>query len=165
MITLSEAQQTDIPIIQKLADSTWRVAYHEILSTDQMNYMLDRFYSLRSLQEQMQERQQFFIAREEEVPVGFASWSFTEPVKHVAKLQKLYVLPDYQGKNIGKQLLLRVTEEAKKQNAKILLLNVNRYNKARLFYERCGFKVIKEEDVDIGQGYFMNDYQMQLSLE
>ena len=49
-------------------------------------------------------------------------------------------------------------------NATDLELNVNRYNKARQFYETIGFVVVKEEDIDIGSGYFMNDYVMNLSL-
>ncbi len=45
-----------------------------------------------------------------------------------------------------------------------LLLNVNRCNKARNFYEARGFQVIAEEDIDIGNGYLMNDYLMQKDL-
>ena len=46
-----------------------------------------------------------------------------------------------------------------------LLLNVNRQNKAKFFYEKLGFTVIKEEDIDIGNGYFMNDYVMEKRLK
>jgi hypothetical protein len=41
---------------------------------------------------------------------------------------------------------------------------VNRYNKAKGFYEKLGFKVIGKEDIDIGNGYLMNDYVMQLEI-
>jgi ribosomal protein S18 acetylase RimI-like enzyme len=43
-------------------------------------------------------------------------------------------------------------------------VNVNRHNKALHFYEKYGFKIIREEDIDIGEGYFMNDYVMELKL-
>jgi hypothetical protein len=45
-----------------------------------------------------------------------------------------------------------------------MILNVNRYNKARFFYEKFGFKIIDEVDISIGNNYFMNDYVMELNL-
>ena len=32
------------------------------------------------------------------------------------------------------------------------------------FYEKLGFSVVGEEDIDIGQGYFMNDFVMEKKL-
>jgi ribosomal protein S18 acetylase RimI-like enzyme len=49
----------------------------------------------------------------------------------------------------------------KTQGATTLQLNVNRNNPAKIFYEKLGFAVLNEEDIDIGNGYFMNDYVMQ----
>ena len=46
----------------------------------------------------------------------------------------------------------------------MLDLNVNRHNQAQEFYKKLGFKIIREEDVPVGQ-YFMNDYVMRLNLE
>jgi hypothetical protein len=33
-----------------------------------------------------------------------------------------------------------------------------------LFYEKSGFVAVKTEDIDIGSGYFMNDYVMEKRL-
>ncbi len=55
-------------------------------------------------------------------------------------------------------------EKVKALNAQILELDVNRDNKARLFYEKQGFVVYKEKDTDIGNGYMMNDYVMRKPL-
>jgi ribosomal protein S18 acetylase RimI-like enzyme len=41
---------------------------------------------------------------------------------------------------------------------------VNRENKAIGFYNKLGFTIIAEEDIPIGNGFFMNDYVMQISL-
>ena len=74
---------------------------------------------------------------------------------------KLYIDPGQQGKGIGKILLDHVLTDIKPKGAGNLELNVNRHNKARQFYEKIGFVITK---VDIGKGYFMNDYVMNLSL-
>lgn len=54
-----------------------------------------------------------------------------------------------------------VINDISSKDAASLGLNVNRYNKAKGFYERLGFNVIGEENIPIGNGYFMNDYVME----
>ncbi len=164
MITVTDAGPAHIPVIQELAKITWAVAYAPILSPAQMVYMLDLFYSTDSLKEQMNEGHRFIIAIDEEKPVGFASWSVKTGYTSVYRLHKIYIDPNQQGKGVGKILLDFVLTDIKTKDATDLELNVNRFNKARQFYEKIGFVVVNEEDVDIGNGYFMNDYVMNLSL-
>ena len=149
----------DIPVIGYLAQIIWPVAYKNILTKDQLDYMLDYIYSPKSLHKQMTEQKhKFIIAELDEEPVGFASYSkIIDPDTY--KLHKLYVRTDIQGKGLGKALLDEVISRI--QPASALHLNVNRQNKAKDFYEKFGFKVLKEEDVDIGKGYFMVDYVMR----
>lgn len=45
-----------------------------------------------------------------------------------------------------------------------LLLNVNRFNKAVEFYKAIGFNILFEENIEIGNGYLMEDYVMKLEL-
>lgn len=45
-----------------------------------------------------------------------------------------------------------------------MLLNVNRSNTARHFYEKMGMKKVEEGDFYIGNGYYMNDYIMGIDL-
>ena len=79
-------------------------------------------------------------------------------------MNKIYVHPSQQGKNLGKKLLSYIVEEIKIAGANALQLNVNRHNKALHFYEKQGFKIIRQADIDIGSGYFMNDYVMELKV-
>ncbi len=165
MVAVSKVGTETISSIQQLAEITWKVAYSSIISPSQMKYMLDLFYSESSLQKQMQEGQQFIAASENEQTVGFASYSpksTREP--NVYRLHKIYIDPNQQGKGIGKLLIDFIIADIKPNNATNLELNVNRHNKALHFYEKLGFKIIKEEDIDIGEGYFMNDYVMNLTL-
>lgn len=164
MIEIKKGQTTDLAIISKLAHDIWPSAYGEILGKDQIEYMLDMIYSLSSLEHQFDILKHYFIlVQENEIPVGFASFSPHED-HTIYHLNKIYVLPDQQGKNIGKKIISYVTEEIKKAGATSLQLNVNRYNKALHFYEKLGFKIIRNEDIDIGNGYFMNDYVMELEF-
>ena len=164
MIKIRPAQITDLPTIHDLAHEIWPSAYLEILGQAQLDYMLNKIYSLPSLQHQFTILKHYFIlAAENENPVGFASYSPHEDAT-VYHLNKIYVLPDQQGKNMGKQMLNYVISEIKKLGATSLQLNVNRHNKALHFYQKQGFKIIRKEDIDIGSGYFMNDYVLELQF-
>ena len=125
--------------------------------------MIDMMYSPASLQKQMEEDDcTFIIVYNENEPVGFASFNESEPA--IWKLNKIYVLQSQQGKGTGKFMINYIISDIKSKAAKALQLQVNRNNKAKNFYEKLGFEVIKTADFEIGNGYFMNDYVMELSL-
>lgn len=162
MIEIRPAQITDLPTIHRLAYEIWPSAYLEILGEAQLHYMLDKIYSLSSLEHQFTVlNHRFILANENEQPVGFASYSPHDDAS-LYHLNKIYILPNQQGKNIGKQMLDHVVSAVKNSGGSALQLNVNRYNKALHFYEKQGFKIIRKEDIDIGSGYFMNDYVLEL---
>ena len=162
-ITIRKATEDDIDIIRSLANIIWPPTFGEILSAKQISYMLELIYSEKSLKKQITEGHNFLIAEDNNAPAAYADYSL--PKNDVYKLHKIYVLPNQQGKGIGKLLIEFIIKTIKKENASSLLLNVNRYNKAKSMYERLGFTVIGEEDIDIGEGYFMNDYIMMKRLQ
>lgn len=157
-----EADEKDIPLIQELIAKIWPKAYSHILTPAQTEYMMDMMYSNGSLQKQMNDGHYFTIATLDSIPVGFASRE--EKTDGRCRLHKIYVLPDSQGSGIGKKLVAHICALAAKEGCTTLELNVNRHNTAKSFYEKLGFHVVGEEDIDIGGGYFMNDYVMQLEL-
>lgn len=164
MIHFKEAGTADIPLIRKLTYAVWPQTYSHMLSGEQVAYMLEMMYSESALQHQLTIQQhRFIIAFSDGEPVGFASWSPTPDIK-IYRLHKIYVLQNQQGKGTGKKLVEHVIKAVRSAGAATLELNVNRHNKARAFYSRLGFTVAREENIDIGQGYFMNDYVMQKSI-
>lgn len=163
MIIIKPAGVNELQVIHQLAGEIWPYAYGEILSVPQLEYMLEKIYSLSSLQNQVTVlKHQFIIVLQNAIPIGFASFSLHEDEPAVYHLNKIYVLPQQQGKNIGKQILDYIINEIKNSGSESLQLNVNRNNKAIHFYKKQGFTIISEEDIDIGEGYFMNDYVMEL---
>lgn len=161
-LTVQKVGSEALPAIQNLANITWPITYGEILTPQQLDYMMELIYSKPSLLKQMAKGHQFIIAYDEAQPVAFASYSARENNPAVYKLQKIYILPNQQGKGIGKLLINYIT--AAIQPATALQLNVNRHNKALHFYEKIGFTIIAEEDIDIGNGFYMNDYVMEFKL-
>jgi GNAT superfamily N-acetyltransferase len=163
-LSIRPADLEDINTIGFLAQQIWPDTYGAILPAAQLRYMLNLFYSPASLRRQMvEEHHQFVLVEKGEEAIGFASWAAAEE-PGVFKLHKVYFLPGQQGKGLGRSLLQFIFGAIRPEGAKTLRLNVNRYNKARQFYERMGFSVTKEEDVSIGNGYFMNDYVMEIPI-
>ena len=77
---------------------------------------------------------------------------------------RLAVDVNFHGQGLGKLLLQEVETRAKLAQNKFLFLNVNKYNKAKEFYEKLNYKVIKDEVIDIGKGYVMDDYVMEKGI-
>lgn len=162
MLSIRAAQAADIPTIRSLAFTIWPTAYGAILSAGQISYMLQLIYSEEALRSQFLDGQQFLLAFDGERAVGFAA--FGPFSADTFKLHKLYVLPALQGQGAGRRLLEVVISHAGTQGAARLILNVNRENPALSFYEKMGFCISEAVDLPIGEGYYMNDYVMAMSL-
>ncbi len=158
-LSIIPAAEDDIPLIRLLTNKIWPQTYSSIISKEQIDYMLEMMYSVQSLEKQMRTGAPFIIVYDEGEPVGFASYGEISP--NVFKLHKIYILPSQQGKGTGKFVIDYIIADIKNKGAAALQLQVNRRNKAKSFYEKIGFAVIKEFDFDIGNGYVMDDYLME----
>lgn len=151
--------------IQDIAGKTWPVTYGPILSSEQIQYMFSMMYDLEALKSQAEIKNHHFIIAEEEGSfLGFASFEHNFQNESKTKIHKIYILPETQGSGIGKKLIQYITEKSKIENQEFLSLNVNRYNKALDFYIKIGFEKIAEEDIEIGNGYLMEDFIMEKKL-
>lgn len=168
-ITIRPANVEDRSLIRSISERTWPSTYGHIISQEQIDFMLDWMYSDASLAEQFSKGHQFFIANLNGEEIGFCSVS-AEPSeneegnKKAYKLNKLYVLPAAHGTGTGKALLNKAIETAKANNASSLFLQVNKHNNAYTFYLKNGFIKESEFKFDIGNGFYMDDYLMRLSL-
>ncbi|KQB43945.1 GCN5-related N-acetyltransferase [Flavobacterium daejeonense] len=163
-IQIVKATTQDLQTIAEIGFKTWPVAYGEILSPAQLDYMLKAFYSKESLQANMDNGHEFILAIENTVALGFASFEHQYENSFKTKIHKIYMLPESQGKGVGKLLIDTIVQLAKENNSDSLLLNVNRFNKAIGFYQKMGFQIIQEIDIEIGLDYLMEDYVMEKKL-
>ena len=154
----------DIAIIRNIAYNTWPSTFGEILTKEQIAYMLDMMYAEEVLKNHIQNgTQTFLIYVDENEPQGFAAY---EAMPHNGKLKihKIYLLPSSQGKGIGKKLFSYLEQTAKDLNLLRTSLNVNKYNKAIHFYNKLGYQTVKTEIIDIGHGFIMDDFVMEKIL-
>lgn len=161
---LRPATSADLPTIRAIAHATWPVAYARILSPAQLAYMLERMYSEAALEEQFNELgHRFLLAERDGVALGFAGYAH----RHLpgrTRLHKLYVLPHVKGSGVGHALLAAVLRAAHLAGDTFVELNVNKHNPAKDFYLRHGFTMERDEVIDIGEGFVMDDHVMVMDL-
>ena len=165
MFTIRKATTADCGLIHDMASIVFPATYKEIISAEQMEFMMDWMYSHDNIRKQMEEEGHvYFIAYQEDEPCGYVS---VQPQgDDVFHLQKIYVLPSFQGAHLGSKLFDHAVQYIKEIHPSpcLMELNVNRNNKALHFYEHKGMKKLREGDFHIGNGYYMNDYIMGLEL-
>lgn len=154
----------DVDDIAALARLIWNRHYPEIITQQQIDYMLGQRYNAARLREELATSglwwdQAFIDGRR----VGFASTLRAAPGEH--KLDKIYVHPDAQRRGVGAALIAHVGARARADGCATLILAVNKQNvKAIAAYEKNGFAIRDAMRVDIGQGFVMDDYLMAKTL-
>jgi ribosomal protein S18 acetylase RimI-like enzyme len=159
---IRSATVEDLPQIAALAAKIWRVCYPEIISTEQIEFMLEWMYNLRTLRTELESGicfDQLFVA---DTLIGFASYG---PEAGEMKLHKLYIDPDLQRHGYGSELLAHVELRTAKRGFRTLILGVNKRNTwAISVYEKNGFRIRIAVVNEIGNGFVMDDYIMEKDI-
>ena len=166
-VKILKAGENDLPVIHDMAQIVFRHTYLDILSPQQMEYMMEWMYSLPNLHKQLSEGHVYFIAYISGRPCGYMSIQ-KEGIESgimVFHLQKIYVMPSEQGKGLGRLLFDKALSHVRISglNSRIEL-NVNRKNKAVDFYRHLGMSILRQGDFHIGHGFYMNDYIMGIDV-
>ena len=164
MIEIINATTRDLPLIRHLAEQTFHVTYLPLQPKEKVDYLFDLMYSASSLASQMENGQQFILAKDDTGYLGYASYEVNCKKTGTTKIHKIYILPMAQGKGVGKKLMAWVEEIALQNKNQTLSLNVYRQNPAIDFYEKIGFRKVEVVDINIGQGFTMNDFVMEKKI-
>ena len=164
-VCLQSANAEEAEAIEAMALRIWSVCYAQLLSAEQIEYMLGWMYSPTRIREEMRDQiAEYHWLRLGGESVGFAAFGPGEDSGEVC-LHKLYVLPEQQGQGIGSAALMALEKSAKVGGAEKISLRVNRDNVAAIrAYEKNGFQRSAEVCSDIGGGFVMDDYVMLKKL-
>ncbi len=151
----------DITTVATLAKQIWTQHYVPIIGRSQVDYMLAKF------------QDETAIAAQIEKGYSYTLWHNPEPIGYLCLLHqndglfisKIYLLLDERGKGYGKKMMTYAIAEAKVNKHKYIRLTVNKYNdKSIAAYEKLGFIKKREVVFDIGKGYSMDDFEMELAI-
>ncbi|MET3038128.1 GNAT family N-acetyltransferase [Chryseobacterium sp. NRRL B-14859] len=163
---LIKATEKDIPLIQDLARRSWEKAYAEILSKEQMEYMLSEMYSDTEIAGHLQNPHYHYYLIQDENNASYEGFIGYEHhyEDNATKLHRIYLVPESKGKGFGKEALLFLNQKVRESGNERIILNVNKYNSAKKFYESQGYRVYGEGVFDIGNGFVMDDYLMEFLI-
>ena len=162
---LDEMTADDFKTVAMLGETIWRQHYAQIISNEQIDYMLSGRYTPDSLRLYLNANDRWLmILRISGKPVGYCSYALTKEPGEM-KIEQLYLLPNLHGMGWGKLMLDHIEEQARLANLGTLKLQVNKQNTVALnFYRKNGFNLCEEAVFDIGNGFVMDDYVMNKFL-
>ncbi|QUG42028.1 GNAT family N-acetyltransferase [Psychrobacillus sp. INOP01] len=146
-----EAIVSDAAGIALVHVESWRTTYKNILPN---KFLLNLSYKRRELfwETSIPEGNVFVAENDEGKIVGFASGG-KERSGHYegfkGELTSIYILKEYQGIGIGKQLLKSVVRGIEKLGINTMLVLVIEDNNSKSFYEAMGSKKIGVVEVEI----------------
>lgn len=157
----------DIKRLASLAREIWRSYWPILLSEDEIEYMINLFQSFDAIKRQIKEEGFIYkILKDENNTLGYlAVCKKSKPYNHLY-LSKIYLKDGQRGKGAGWLMFDEIKKIASGLNLDKIRLNVNKRNFNSIkTYERWGLKTLEAIVVDIGDGYVMDDYVMECTLD
>ncbi len=154
----------DIEAVSKLAKEVWEDHYTPIIGKSQVDYMLENFQSAEAIDSQITQGQHYYLTALEQSNVGYFAL-IHDFEKYAVKISKIYTHSFYRGKGIGNFMLKFIEQACEDNDVSRLWLTVNKNNKDSIsWYQRRGFEITEDVKIDIGSGYYMDDYVMEKTI-
>lgn len=156
MIRIRKYKESDAPAIASIYYNTIHTVNTRDYTEEQVNAWApyDSVQDYSGWQEKLAKIQPF-VATINDTVVGFAEF---EPNGHI---DCFYVHHEYQGKGIGSALMAYIFDEGKKQKIDRIYAEVS--ITAKPFFEAKGFKVVKEQTVNL-RGVELTNFVMEINI-
>ena len=162
LVPLSEGEFAPLAL---LATEIWHQYYVDIVSPDQLDYMLAGRYAPERLIQYLSSPDAWLrLLKVNGEMVGYCSYALTATPREM-KLEQLYLRADQRGSGLGGKMLRHVAAQARLRGCTTLVLQVNKQNVQSIaIYERFGFVVREAAVFQIGRGFVMDDFVMVKEL-
>jgi len=148
--------------VEMLAEAVWREHYTSIIGKPQVDYMLNKFQSAKTIKQQVLEGYHYYILMFDNKAVGYIA---IKKEDQDLFLSKIYLLKSQRGKGFGKSAMVFIENKANEWGCNSISLTVNKGNTNSIkAYENLGFKHLGAIVIDIGNGFMMDDYKMKKVL-
>ncbi len=160
--------------IAGIAEITWTEHYTSLIGSAQVAYMIEKFQSVSAITDQIQQGYRYYLIQFDGQAAGYISILSqpmetsplpSEPMEKSLFLSKFYVEKPYRGRHIATQTIAFIKEICKKEELHKIWLTANKQNRSSLeVYEHLGFTRARDVITDIGEGYVMDDYIMEVII-
>ena len=161
----------DQEMLAHIAGQIWREYWPAHIGSAQTEYMIERFQSLEAITRDMAEHDYEYwilVATEQDEDgleksiVGFTG-GHNEPETNRFFISKIYLFADARGRGYARRTIEFYEDLCFARGLEAMYLTVNKGNELAIrAYEGTGFKTIDAVVTDIGEGFVMDDYIMEL---
>jgi len=156
------SNENQIKAIEDLAYEIWHEHYMPIIGKSQVEYMLEKFQSVKAITKQIQNGFLYFLAEHDNEFLGYMSMEISG---REVFLSKFYVVLDKRGKGYGREMISFIEDLARRKSLNKISLTVNINNTDSIkMYEKVGFINCGAVVKNIGNGFIMDDYKMEKRL-
>ena len=169
-LSFRECKMSDLDTLVKISKDTFAAAFEKDNNPADFQDYVQKAFSPERLKKELENPNSiFYFVFDDETLVGYFKLNMGTAQTDVydenaMELERIYVVQQYQGKNIGTQMLTEILVLGKKPNKAYLWLGVWEHNpKAIRFYQRHGFQKFGEHPYYIGKDK-QTDWLLRLDL-
>lgn len=153
----------EISVLAGIAAEIWNEYFITIISREQIDYMVDKFQSDKAITDQIANQgYEYFMIHAGGENVGYLG---IKPGEGKLLLSKFYMRKEYRGKGYASRAMAFLVQLCKDRTLSPIWLTVNKYNADTIaVYEKKGFRTVRSEVADIGNGFVMDDFIMEKEI-
>lgn len=158
-LIIRKALEKDLEKISEILTKTWDKTYKSILPPEVINHIKSNWHNKENLKKQLNSNSILFNMIEiDNVSIGIITVKIKDKHFHISRL---YILPEFQGKGIGKYVINQLIDKYKidKITLDVEVSNQNAIN----FYKNLGFNIDKIDYMNIN-GFELETYFMEINL-
>jgi ribosomal protein S18 acetylase RimI-like enzyme len=161
----------DLAVLQKIGIETFYESFSSVNTEENMTQYLAEAYSLEKLTDELNSpNSSFYFAVVNDKIIGYLKINFGDSqtelkLENALEIERIYVLKEYHGKNIGQLLFEKAMELAIQKKADYVWLGVWEENpRAISFYKKNGFVEFDKHIFRLGDDE-QTDIMMKLQLK
>lgn len=164
-VTLTRVKTDEqLKVLAEKANIVWHEFFPCILTEGQIDYMVEKFQSYDAMKNQMKnDGYEYYFITADDIILGYTG---IKKEKDRLFLSKLYLLKENRGKGYASEAFEFLINYCKENGLKSIYLTVNKQNEHTIaVYKKKGFEIIDTQVADIGNGYVMDDYIMEMKIK
>jgi len=169
-VDIQKVSPVEIDELEKISRQTFRETFSSGNTEENMTKYLDEIFSSANLSIELNDNNaEFYFAKLDDKVIGYLKLNFGESQTelrddHALEIERIYVLKDFHGKNVGQLLYNKAIQIAREKNKDYVWLGVWEENpRAINFYKKNGFVAFDKHLFQLGND-LQTDIMMKLKL-
>ena len=160
--TLKVNNDQQIQEVAELAEMIWHEHFTPIIGTSQVEYMVDKFQSVPALKTQLKDGYEYYQLFDKGEFCGYCG---IHPENGRLFLSKIYIRKDCRGRHLATKAFEFLKDLCRRRGLSSIWLTCNKHNDNSLaVYRHLGFETVDTQVADIGNGFVMDDYIMEVTV-